>query len=303
MFTFPCIKKNKGEKLMKKILITGATGFICSRLAQKLSKRYEVVKAKSDILDIKNEKDVSSFFQTHKPDLVIHGAAVAQTKFCEENPEFVYDLNVNGSIHIAKASKEIGAKMVFFSSEQVFNGNAEQGPFSEEDEPNPNTQYGKTKLTAEKEIQKILDEVWILRLTWMFGMPERNMPISENIIWNTIESLMKKQKMKVPVNEYRGMTYVYDFVDQFEKVLDLPYGIYHMGSENKWGRHQVVEHILNCLAISQERIQELLIADEEKYPAKSRDVRLDTKKIQGHGFSFDPTPVAIEKCMIEHGLE
>ncbi len=287
---------------MKKLLITGGNGFLGSRIIKALNDKYEIFSATSDKLDITDEKRVLNIVKEVRPDFIIHGAAVAETKFCEENPEFAYNLNVNGAVNMAKAADAVKSKMIFFSTEQIFNGNSGEGPFKEEDLAMANTQYGKTKLEAEKKILDTVEGLWILRLTWMFGMPERGLKINPNILWDTVKSAYKQQKAIVPVNEYRGMTYVYDLVDQIEKVFGMDRGIYHTGSENNMSRYHTVKFILKELGLTEDGIDKMLIPDKEKYADKNRDVRLDTLKIKKSGLAFDNTQEALAKAIREYSM-
>ena len=224
---------------MEKILLTGGNGFFCTRFAAKYKNTYEILSASSSMLDVTNESQVTETIKNFNPDYVIHAAAVASTQFCDENPEIAYNVNVTGAINVAKACKKFNAKMIFLSSEQVFNGNLEKGPYTEEVTPCPDTMYGKNKLEAEGILKGILDDLWILRFTWLFGMPERNCGMSPNIIWGTLTDILKGIKIKATPNEYRGLTYVHEVIDQFPKIFYIPYGTYHIGSSNSLNRYDI----------------------------------------------------------------
>lgn len=281
---------------MKKILLTGGLGFFCTRFTQKYQHTFQILSTDKDDLDITNESKVLETFKMFKPDYVIHAAAIAVTDFCNNNPELAYKINVQGALNVAKACKEVGAKMVFISTEQVFNGNTEPGPYTEESNPVPDTVYGQNKLEAEGLLKELIDDLWTLRFTWLFGFPERNCNINPNILWNTLNLALEGNKTKITTNEYRGLSYVHELIDQFDKVFTLPYGLYHIGSHNNDNRYQVTEHILNSLGLKH-RVNDLIEKDEIKYKEHPRDVRLDTNKIRSFGFAFSDTKVAIEKCI------
>ncbi|GAL15371.1 hypothetical protein JCM19233_6393 [Vibrio astriarenae] len=166
---------------------------------------------------------------------------------------------MQGAINVAKACRENDTKLVFISTEQVFNGNPEKGPYSELDQPVPDTVYGQNKLEAEKELASILDEMWVLRFTWLFGLPERNTTINPNVVWNTLQALVNGQVMQERRNEFRGLTYVHELIEQFPKIFTIPYGTYHTGAHNPASRYEIAEHILSELG-QQERLSELLEA-------------------------------------------
>jgi dTDP-4-dehydrorhamnose reductase len=123
---------------MKKILITGGKGFFSKRLTDFYKDKYEFIITDKDELDIVDKQKVDEFFNLCRPDYVIHAAAIAVTEFCDKNPDIAHKINVQGAVNVAQATKNISAKLIFLSSEQVFNGNENAGPFSEEDVAVPN---------------------------------------------------------------------------------------------------------------------------------------------------------------------
>ena len=286
---------------MKRVLLTGGNGFIGTRFREAHHHNFEILATDVQELNILEKDKILDAFRLYKPDYVIHAAAIALTDFCNENPEKCHAINVGGAVNIAEACRETGARMIFLSTEQVFNGNPEQGPYKETDTPVPDTMYGKNKLEAEGKIKAILDDLIILRFTWMFGVPERNRPVVNNIFWDTVKSIMRNEPMKVPCHEYRGLTYVNELMDQFDRIMELPPGTYHVGAENRKNRYDVVCLILKEMGLEQ-RINELVIKDEEKYKDHPRDARLDTSQIRSKGITFSETSDAISKCVKEYFL-
>lgn len=287
---------------MEKILMTGGKGFFCTRLSNFYKDKYEILALGREELDIVDSDKVLRKFKEFKPDYVVHAAAIAVTDFCDKHPKVARKINVDGAVNVAKACKEVNAKLIFISSEQVFNGNVERGPYDENSIPNPNTVYGQNKLEAEELLKDIIDELWILRFTWQFGLPERGFKTSSNILWGTIESIIKGEKIKAPVNEYRGMTYVYEMIEQFDKVFSIPYGTYHVGSRNDLSRYDVVKLIIKEMGL-EHRIDDILEADTEKYKDNPRDIRVNTEKISKYGITFGTTEEGIKRCLNEYKLK
>ncbi|MDV6253489.1 SDR family oxidoreductase [Vibrio sp. EA2] len=281
--------------MTKKILITGAKGFFGTRFINRYEGEFEILGLDVEQLDITDNQAVVATFADFQPDYVIHAAAIAVTDFCNKHPDVAHKVNVQGAINVAKACKEHGAKLVFISTEQVFNGNPEKGPYSELDQPVPDTVYGQNKLEAEKELASILDEMWVLRFTWLFGLPERNTTINPNVVWNTLQALVNGQVMQERRNEFRGLTYVHELIEQFPKIFTIPYGTYHTGAHNPASRYEIAEHILTELG-QQERLNELLEAADAP---KTRDVRLDTSKLADQGVVFTESKDALTKCLKE----
>lgn len=286
---------------MKKILITGSTGFLASRFINKFNKKYNIIPITRNDLDINNENAVITLLTNHNADYVIHTAAIADTGICENDPDLSFQVNVKASLNVAKGCKISNSKLIYLSSEQVYNGNIECGPYSETCIPAPNTVYGKHKLEAEKEIQNILNDVVILRLTWLFGLPERNRKVNSNILWNVVKAALKNDPLKLPMHEFRGMTYVYDILDAFPQILDLPSGIYNTGSENNLSTYDAACLILKKMGL-EHKIPELLIKDTEKYKDDPRDLRISNAKLRNHSIIIGDTSEGIERCINDFSL-
>lgn len=284
--------------MKKRILITGANGFFGTRFINRYCTEFDVLGLDVEQLDITDETRVESTFAEFKPDYVIHAAAIAVTDFCNQHPDIAHKVNVQGAINVAKACKAQGSKLVFISTEQLFNGNQEEGPYNELDTPRPDTVYGQNKLQAEAELKSILDEMWILRFTWLFGLPERNTSINPNVVWNTLQAFINGNVMAERTNEFRGLTYVHELIEQFPRIFTIPYGTYHTGAVNTASRYDIAKHILTELG-QQDRLESLLSVNDAP---KTRDVRLDTSKLAEQGIVFTESKQAISKCLKEFGF-
>lgn len=292
------IQNNESKQ---RILITGANGFFGTRFIKTHGKQYEIlatdVGPKAPVeLDITDKDAVFAQFDAFKPDFVIHAAAIAVTDFCNQHPDVAHKVNVGGALNIGEACAKYGAKLVFISTEQVFNGNKEAGPYSESVQPEPDTVYGQNKLEAEGKLKTLLnDQLWILRFTWLFGLPERQTSINPNVLWNTLQALVKGEQMAERNNEFRGLTYVHELIDQFPHIFELPYDLYHTGARNDLSRYQIAKHILTEMGQAQ-RLDTLL--NEVEAPVR-RDIRLDTSKLAQAGVSFTESQAALTKCLNE----
>lgn len=280
---------------MKTILVTGKDGFFASRFIEYYKEKYNIIGFSHSDLDITNEKQTVSIISKYNPDYLVHAAAISDTGTCERNPEKSFEVNVKGSINVAKACLKTKAKLIYLSSDQVYNGNDEEGPYDEKSF-NPNNVYGKHKIEAEKEILEIMDNVVILRLTWLFDLPQRHKKTNSNIVWNIVKALMENKAIKFPANEYRGITYVYDLVKNFDKIIDLPAEVYNAGSENNLSTYEVAEKVVAAMGLSC-RVREILIKDIERYKEKNRDLRISNNKLKNHGVFFSSTEEAIENCI------
>ncbi|WP_343247368.1 SDR family oxidoreductase [Diplocloster hominis] len=285
----------------KRILLTGGKGFFCSRLADYYKNDYDFLVTDKDDLDFTDRQAVLDCASAFQPNLIIHAGAIAVTDFCNQHPDIARKVNVDGALHAAEAAREVHAQLIFLSSEQVFNGNTNGGPFREEDTAVPNTVYGANKLEAEALLKEILDELWIVRFTWMFGLPERNKNMSNGILWDTLTKLRNQEKIIASPHEFRGMGYIYETIANFQKLFEAPYGTYHMGATNNESRYDTVKHILHLLGLDS-KLDQLLEADTVHYLDHNRDVRLDTTKANQAGMYWTDTHDALELCLREFGM-
>jgi len=270
---------------MEKIAITGSNGFLGSRFIDFYKDKYDIIPLSHNDLDIKNYERTIEAIKSVKPTYLIHTAAISDTGFCEKNPKSSYDVNVNGSINIAKACDMM-----------VYGVNEDIGPYDEITVPITNNIYGKHKLEAEKALKGILEDAVILRITWLYSLPERNKSLKPNIIWNVVKAALNNKPVEFRTNEYRGITYVYDLINAFDKILQLPGGDYNAGSENNLNTYELGESILKEMGL-EHRIHELLIKDTESFKTKRRDLRICNKKLEKYDIYFDETEKSLSKCI------
>ena len=117
--------------MMKRVLITGTSGFVGGRLARAMNGEWELLTPTHGEFDITSLDVVRRYVQRHRPQYIIHLAAISNTGYCEEHPEESYRVNVVGVENLARVAAEMGCKLVFFSSDQVYNGNLDLGLLSE----------------------------------------------------------------------------------------------------------------------------------------------------------------------------
>jgi len=286
---------------VSRIFITGDRGFFGTRFHSVFDHVHTVMGVDVAEVDIVDKAAVRDAVGEFRPDIVVHAAAITSTEFSNAQPDLTRKINVDGAANVAEAAERVGARLIFFSTEQVFNGNTDPGPYTEADKPVPNTMYGKTKLDAEQQLRDITGDLWVLRFTWLFGMPERNMPVNPNILWNTLQLALSGKRSAVARREFRGHTYGYDMIGQILGVLDRPAGTYHIGSRTDLDRYDITCHILKEVGLG-ERIDALVEPDNEKYSSGPRDVRLDVSKLDSLGISFDESPEALSRAIAEFGL-
>lgn len=283
---------------MKKVLVTGSNGFLASRFNEYYKDKYDILALSHKELDITNENQVYDFFKNNNIDIVFHSAAISDTGRCQREVELAKEINVGGTINIAKGCELNNSILIFASSDQLYAGNEDEGPYKEDIILRPNNIYGNTKLEAEKEIKNRLEKYYNLRLTWMFSYAERNKRVNTNIITNILNAALRGEKISLATNEYRGISYVYEVIENIEKLINIPFGDYNFGSENDICTYDIGCSVLENLGL-QNRIEDIIIKDTERFKDKKRDLRISNKKLRDNRIYFESTEVAIARCIKE----
>jgi dTDP-4-dehydrorhamnose reductase len=203
-------------------------------------------------------------------------AAISNTGYCEEHPEESYKVNVVGVENLARVAAEMGCKLVFFSSDQVYNGNLEMGLLSESVPVAPENHYGRHKLLAEERALQLCPDSVALRATWMYDARREGMYTHHNFVTNIKEALRQGSALRFATREYRGITWVDEVVRNMPHTLQLPGGVYNFGAENRLNTYETARaylDILNCSAPEQ-----VAIADEERFAAHIRNISISMKK-------------------------
>lgn len=300
--------KREVENKKKRILITGASGFVGSRLYDFFSKSgfgksesecdYIVFAPTHNQMDIVEEKSVRTYMKEIHPDVVIHSAAISNTWVCEQHPELSLNVNVIGTVNIGTMCGELGSKLIFMSSDQVYNGEAGLLPHLENEVLTPSNIYGKHKLEAEQRLCNMEMDVVCLRLTWMFDYPKEGRVLNQNIIVNVLNALKQQTSIQSPIYEYRGVTNVWDVVKNMENVLDIPAGIYNYGSECSGNTYETVGFVFDSLGKNMEK-EKLLLADTKRYVNQPRNLSMSIEKLKKTGISFPSSYEGILQCIKE----
>lgn len=278
-----------------KILITGSSGFLGSRLAYFFRDKYELLLPTHGELNVSHEDAVKAYMEEHQPDVVIHCAALSNTGYCEQHREESHKVNVQGTVRIAKACKLMGAKLVFMSSDQVYNGTPLLGPLKEEDVLQPVNIYGQHKLECEQRAQWNLPEAVGLRLTWMYDLPNSSMKLNSNLLVNLMKAYTEGNLLKAATHEYRGVTNVWEVVRNIEKAIDLSGGIYNFGSGNTLNSYEL--HLKAAELLGLKEASEWILPDEERFYEEPRNLTMDCSIIEEHGIHFNDSIEGIEEAI------
>lgn len=277
---------------MKKILVTGAGGFVGARVMQQWAGRYALCAMPKGFLAAAEEAAVRRIIQTEQPDVVLHTAALSDTGYCAAHPDEAQRANVELPVWIARAAAECGAKLVAFSSDQVYAGVQQAGPLPETLELHPANEYGREKLEMEQRVRAACPGAVLLRATWMYDFPGWGLPIRGNLLLNLLRAAQKGESVCFSVRDYRGVTYVRQAISNLEPAMDLPGGVYNYGSGNTENMALTARRFAAALGIR-------VSIEEAGWP---RNLAMDCSRLQEKGIAFDPTEEGVFHCLQEYGL-
>lgn len=280
---------------MKKILITGSSGFLGCRLALFFKDKYELLLPTHAELNVSREDAVRVYMEENLPDVVVHCAALSNTGYCQQHPEESHRVNVQGTMKLAKACKQTGAKLIFMSSDQVYNGTPMLGLLKEEDVLQPVTIYGQHKLEAEQRTLWNLPQAVGLRLTWMYDVPSSPLKLNNNILINLQKAHNEGTTIKSATHEFRGVTNVWEVVRNMEKTFSLPGGVYNFGSSNMLNSYQL--HLEAAQLLEMNEPFNFILPDEERFCDMERNLTIDCSLIAKHGIFFYDSVEGLENAL------
>ncbi len=267
---------------MKKMLVTGASGFLGRRIIDFYRGKYDICAPTHSEMDITDEASVLAYFAEHKPDIVIHCAAVSDVGQCEREPERSWKINVDGSINIAKASERVGAKCIICSSDQVYFGSKMDVAHDEDEVINPFNLYGQGKLKAEQECLKVSPGCVLLRLSWMYDSKSLSEEEHGDFLRTLISKLENREEISYPIYDKRGITDVSEVVKNLEKTFCIPGGVYNFGSPNDKNTYDTVCAIFENAGLDAGIIKK----NEEAFRDNPRNITMSQKKINSLGICF-----------------
>lgn len=277
-------------KTTPRIMVAGAHGFVGCRAMERFPSAIAV-----DSALLRNPGHaLQEFICTHQPHVILNAAAISDIGVCEKDPEGSYLANVVLPMTLAAAAEEIGAKLISFSSDQVYTGCTEDVPYSEDFIlPEPTNQYARHKLEAERRVLDTHPSAVLLRATWMYDMPLYGHANRGNFLINTLRAVMQGKPVCVPGCQYRGITYVRQVVSLMDQVFDLPGGVYNYGSENALTMKETANALLKVFGLT---------GDVQDTEVKRHNLWMDCTAIKEHRIFFDTTVEGFQRCAADYGL-
>jgi dTDP-4-dehydrorhamnose reductase len=232
-------------------------------------------------IDVIDYVKVKKFISDARPDIIIHAAAFTAVDQCEGQMDLAFNVNALGARNVASAASHIGAKLVYISTDYVFDGTKE-GPYREFDNPNPLNVYGQSKLLGEQFVKEQTSRFFIIRTAWLYGIEGRN------FVKTMLELGMKGQELKV-VNDQRGTpSWTTDLAKQIVLLVTTElYGTYHCTSQGECTWYDFAVEIFRCANL-EVRIRPV---STEEYPTPAKRPKnsvLDNYMLRLQGLDMMP---------------
>lgn len=270
---------------MKKLLITGGTGFLGIRIAQFYDKKYEIFSPTHSQMDITDEEQVLRVFEAWRPDIVVHCAAVSDVGQCDREPEKSWKINVDGSVTVAKASKRVGAKCILCSSDQVYFGSSSDAAHTEDEELRPHHLYGQGKWKAEQACLAVNPDCVLLRLSWMYDVRTVRNGEHGDFLRTLLLQLQGSETLSYAVYDKRGITDVNEVVVNMEKTFALAGGVYNFGAPNDKNTYETICEVFANAGLDVSRLRR----NEDAFRGNPRNLCMSQDKLNQCGIFFSST--------------
>jgi dTDP-4-dehydrorhamnose reductase len=285
-----------------KALITGASGFIGSHLCADLRQQgFEVIALRNsnplgsstpigvieEICDIRQRASIHSIINKYKPELVIHAAALANSTKCENSPELCQQVNVEGTANIASSYDTASDKpvLIYLSTDLIFEGrNAAQGGFSEESEPQPLSNYAKSKLQGEEIWKEIPFATFIFRACLTYGQRISGSP--SPLSW-LCEAFENNKEVNLFHDEWRTPVCVQDIsrasialFNKFERTKPQNHEIFNLAGPDRFSRVEIGRAVARAFGYKQDLIIEKSRLEFKSTTPRAHDVSLSCQKLR-----------------------
>lgn len=275
------------KKEKTRYLITGFKGQLGYDIVRELENRGEFEYKALDVneMDITNREQVFKVIKEYQPDVIFHCAAWTAVDKAEEMEEKVHDINVVGTKNLVDASLEVDAKMIYMSTDYVFDGKKE-GYYKEEDPINPMSVYGKTKYEGEEEVRKN-PKHFITRISWVFGIN------GNNFIKTMLRLSENHEEVTVVDDQVGSPTYTVDLAKLLvEMASSEKYGTYHVNNDGYCSWAEFAKYIFE----SNHKDTKVIPVTTEEYiknagdqAYRPRNSKLSKEKLVEAGFEMLPS--------------
>jgi dTDP-4-dehydrorhamnose reductase len=279
-----------------KVLIIGSKGMLGSDLLSEFSPTCTVLGMDLPAIDIAKPDQCHTIVQEFRPNVIINAAAFARVDDCETKEALAYAVNGEGSGNLAKAAAVAGALLVHYSTDYVFDG-LKENAYMEEDVPNPQNVYGKSKLLGETLIRQNCPEHLILRTSWLFG------PNGPNFIKTIVNAARGGNPLRV-VNDQRGSpSYTKDIAAHTMRMIKAGCRLtYHLTNSGVCTWHELASKALEWAGIKV-AIQAVSTEEFPRPAARPRNSALVNAHLERDGLPLMRSWQSAARDYVEHSLK
>lgn len=271
------------------ILLTGGNGQLGTELRHLLDEKgVKYVSTDAKEMDITDAQATMDYITNLKPTVIYHCAAyTAVDKAEDEGKALDEKINVDGTRNVALAAKEVGATLVYISTDYVFDGKLKDGEYAVDAPINPLNEYGRTKALGEKAVQEIMDDYYIIRTSWVFGK------YGHNFVF-TMQKLAETRDELTIVNDQFGRpTWTRTLAEFMYFVIDqkAPFGTYHLSNDNACSWYEFAKEILKDTDVKVSPVT------SEQFPQKATRPQysvMDLSKAKALGFKIPTWQEALQ---------
>lgn len=265
-----------------KVLVTGVTGQLGYDVTKELERRHiEYKGVSSRDMDLTDADAVRNVIHAYHPDAIIHCAAYTAVDKAEDEYEKCMAVNSEGTIAVAEAAEEIGAKLVYISTDYVFDGEGNL-PFKTNDEKVPLNMYGLSKLFGEQAVQMLCSRYFIVRISWVFGVN------GNNFVKTMLRLGREKEQLTVVSDQWGSPTYTADLAPLLCDMIETEkYGVYHATNEGVTNWAEFAAEIMKDANLP----CKIIPINSDQYPTKAtrpHNSRLSKKSLDVAGFKRLP---------------
>jgi len=288
---------------MKTVLVTGSNGLLGQKLTDLYATKQDVKLIATgrgenrhplksgytyEVMDITNREQVFEVIVKHKPDCIIHGAAMTNVDACELDPEACQLQNVKSTQNLVDAIADIDCHFVFVSTDFIFDGTS--GPYKEDDEPNPLSIYGQSKLDGERYVQSNCKRWAIARTVLVYGLVA-DMSRSNIVLWAR-ESLANKKAINVVDDQFRSPTLAEDLAAGCILIENQEAeGIFNISGKDQMSIYELVQRVANYFGLSMDTVSKIdsvsLNQPAKRPPITGFDLSKSNAELGYNPYSFD----------------
>ncbi len=242
----------------KNIVVTGAQGMLGQELVPYLTAQgYRVTPLSSKQLNLLEDSHAMQHKLTlAEPDVIIHAAAYTNVDGAEREPELAMAVNKDGTRNLVLAAQELGATLMYISTDYVFDGLKTDGPYQPVDRPNPVNTYGLSKYYGELMVSELMEQYYVVRTSWLYGIYKKNF-----VQW-VIESARAGNEIRVATDWLGTPTWTGNLCAAIETLMNSgQFGIHHAADQGVVSRFEQAQVICQSMGLSGDHIRPITLAE------------------------------------------